>query len=741
MGLLAQIQAQLITGRAGDESAAEVIQTMDGGFMMVGFTNSIGEGNKDILLVRYDDSNNELWHRTYGGNNVDEAFGVVETPDSGYVIVGITGSGKLGGQDIIILRTDAVGDTIWEFSYGGAGTEEAQSVDATSDGGYIIAGSTVSYGAGNNDVYLIKINSSGTVQWSKTFGSTDIDRAFQVKETTDKGFIIAGYTAVSGFDDMYLIKTDSVGDTAWTRILGGSLQDIGYSVIETYDGNFIVTGFTSSFGVSFRSIYTVKVDKFGNVIWSKTMGGNNFLQAFDIKSTSDSGYVMVGYTYVLGGGFGDMYILKFDKSDIFQWSSAFGGILSDRGHSVIQTAKGGYAIVGNTSSFGQGGSDIYMAQTNENGYIGCVEDRGTPIIANVVSIVGFGAIVGTGIATDTATAITSTWSFIDETKCYCDTAVAGFGFQDIALTVLFSDSSLQAETWYWDFGDGDTSTQQNPTHNYGADGTYNVCLVITNNCGSDSICDSVSVACVIPTSNFSWSDSVLTVSFFDSSLDATSVKWDFGDGKTSTQLNPVHPYATAGVITVCLTVYNVCDSATYCVTIEVCRALYANIFTYSDTGLMVQFTDISSNATSWLWNFGDGNSSIVQHPKHVYAQQKMYWICLTVTNNCSTDTYCDSIPIFKSSIDDIEHPDYFDIYPNPNSGIFHLRVKQGSKYHYVKVEVLGLNGQLVYENEIFLGGKGKRYFEEINLRGEPKGVYLVKIAADNNLYYRRIVIQ
>ncbi|MBL4658674.1 MAG: DUF2341 domain-containing protein, partial [Flavobacteriales bacterium] len=244
-------------------------------------------------------------------------------------------------------------------------------------------------------------------------------------------------------------------------------------------------------------------------------------------------------------------------------------------------------------------------------------------------------------------------AFTDSVLVTIDTLpIVGFTSLTSDLTVLFTNSSVNATSYSWDFGDGFFASVANPTHTYSANGTYNVCLTVTNYCGSDALCDSVTVVLVgcIPTvAAFDTATVVLTAVFTDQSNDATSWTWDFGDGVISTVQNPVHTYVTPGVYNVCLIATNACSTDNTCTSVTIttsapCLPTLAN-FTSNAIGLDVVFTDVSTNATVWAWDFGDGNSSTLQNPIYSYSADGTYNACLVTTNACGSDTTCMNITV------------------------------------------------------------------------------------------------
>jgi len=250
-----------------------------------------------------------LWTRTYGGTNDDYAYSVRQTTDGGYIVAGWTDSFGAGSDDFYLVKTNNQGDTLWTRTYGGSEVEEAYSVQQTLDGGYIVAGTTNSFGAGTDDFYLVKTNSQGDTLWTRTYGGSAHDIAYSVQQTADGGYIVAGYTSSFGADDdFYLVKTNSQGDTLWTLTYGGVEDDWTYSVQQTTDGGYIVAGVTHCAGN--LNSYLVKTDSQGDTLWTCTYGGSSPDYACSVQQTSDGGYVVAGYTESFGAGNYDFYLVK-----------------------------------------------------------------------------------------------------------------------------------------------------------------------------------------------------------------------------------------------------------------------------------------------------------------------------------------------------------------------------------------------------------------------------------------------
>jgi hypothetical protein len=303
------------------------------------------------------------WEKTFGGSSADDGFSVQQTTDGGYIIAGDTWSFGAGRQDVYLIKTDSLGNMRWQKTFGGKNDEYGTSVQQTSDGGYIITGGTYSFGAGGEDVYLIKTDSVGNLQWQRTFGGgNDNEYGTSVRQTSDGGYIITG----AWFVDICLIKTDSSGNLLWQKTLGGSRSDKGYSVQQTSDGGYIIAGDTQSFGTgSASNVYLIKTDPEGNLLWQKTFGGTNDDYGTSVQQTTDGGYIITGVTQFFVAGKYDIYLVKTDSAGNLMWQNIFGGNDDDYGASVQQTADGGYIIAGITEQLND--ADVYLIKTDSSG--------------------------------------------------------------------------------------------------------------------------------------------------------------------------------------------------------------------------------------------------------------------------------------------------------------------------------------------------------------------------------------
>ena len=260
----------------------------------------------------------------------------------------------------------------WSRAYGGSGWDVANSVQQTSDGGYVIAGSTCSFGAGKSDCWLIKIDAYGNVEWNQTYGGPDEDDACSVQQTSDGGYIIAGATfSVTDhlYGAMFLAKTDGYGNLEWNRTYGGASWEIGRSVQQTSDGGYVVCGLTASFGAGSGDYWLIKTDSHGNMEWNKTYGGTEWDEAYSVQQTSDGGYIMVGSANSFKTGIfdGEIWLIKTGAYGNTEWTWLSGWPDSDSANSVEQTSDGGYIVAGTRFSSYATRADFWLIKINENG--------------------------------------------------------------------------------------------------------------------------------------------------------------------------------------------------------------------------------------------------------------------------------------------------------------------------------------------------------------------------------------
>jgi hypothetical protein len=342
-----------------------VQQTDDEGYIIVGSIAPFSSDSSDVWLIKTDAAGDTLWTNTFGGIDDDRGFSVQQTVDGGYIIAGSTKSFGTGSADIWLIKTNADGDTLWTKTYGGSDYDFCSSVQQTIDGGYILTGSLCySLSTRDIDLWLIKTDAAGKVVWSKTFGGSVDAYGNSVQQTMDKGFIITGrcyFPGNRGYD-LWLIKTDTTGNMVWTKTYGGALGDMGVEVRQTDDEGYIITGTTRSFTGNY-DLWLIKTNLEGDTLWTKTFGGNHDDGGNSVKQTMDGGYIVAGYTASFGNGGDDVWLIKTNANGDTLWTQTFGGTNHDESYSIRQNLDGGYIITGATKSFGAGGYDVWLIKT------------------------------------------------------------------------------------------------------------------------------------------------------------------------------------------------------------------------------------------------------------------------------------------------------------------------------------------------------------------------------------------
>ena len=336
----------------------------------------------------------ETWDKTYGGNEEDFATSIQQTSDGGYIVAGSSQLISAGGWDWDpwILKLDSSGNLEWDKTFGGSGNDIARSIQQTIDGEYIVAGSTSSKGAGEHDALVLKLDSNGDLLWDKTFGGSSPDVAVSIQQTTDGGYIVLGGTSSKGAGehDAWVLKLDQNGILEWDKTFGGSNFDIAQSIQQTTDSGYIVAGYTPSKGAGGGDVWVFKLDSDGNLLWDKAFGGSSPDGARSIQQTTDGGYIVVGSTQSKGAGGEDVWVLKLDSNGDLEWDKTFGGSSLDLAFSVQQISDGGYIIVGKTVSKGAGGEDAWVLRLNQDGNLvwdktfGGSEDDGASSIQQTV---------------------------------------------------------------------------------------------------------------------------------------------------------------------------------------------------------------------------------------------------------------------------------------------------------------------------------------------------------------------
>lgn len=385
-------------GGNNNESGQSVVATNDGGYAILGFTQSSDgditdkqDTSFDYWVVKYSSQDVVEWKKTYGGSGDERGREIIQTSDGGYAIIGTSDSndfdvsGNNGFQDYWFVKLDALGNISWQKSYGFQGNDTGISVIQTSDQGYLLTGIldvTSSGGQGNTtartstqrhaggDYWAIKTDASGNLEWSRYFGGNFTDTPEGAIELNSGGYIIAGgsdsrdtdITNNKGTYDFWVIRIAPNGDLVWEKSFGGSEIDEARAIVKTNDGNIIIAGDTRSNDLDISSnngaadLWLIKISPDGNLIWEKTIGGTSFDVSRDISATSDNGFILAGSSRSSDGdvsenkGQNDAWVIKVDSNGDLVWEVSAGGSNIDFAYGVTELIDNSIIAVGDTTS-------------------------------------------------------------------------------------------------------------------------------------------------------------------------------------------------------------------------------------------------------------------------------------------------------------------------------------------------------------------------------------------------------
>jgi hypothetical protein len=402
-------------GKDETGSDSSIRQTKDDGYIVIGSINEVSSGysTEDIRVVKLNPAGDIQWQKVLGGDGFDSGRSIEPTTDGGYILTGLTDSDNTGdvgpnhgGSDVWVVKLNPAGDIQWQKVLGGEGFDSGRSIDQATDGGYILTGLTDSDNTGDvgpnhggSDVWVVKLNPAGIIQWQKVLGGEGFDSGRSIEHTPGGEFILTGVTDSDntgdvgpnhGGSDVWVVKLNPAGIIQWQKVLGGYGFESGRDIVQATDGGYILTGPTDSDNTGDvgpnhgeSDIWAVKLNPAGDIQWQKVLGGEGFESGRGTDQATDGGYILTGPTDSdntgdVGPNHGgsDVWVVKLNPAGIIQWQKVLGGYGFESGRSIEHTTGGGFILTGltdsdNTGDVGpnQGGSAIWVVKLNPGGDI------------------------------------------------------------------------------------------------------------------------------------------------------------------------------------------------------------------------------------------------------------------------------------------------------------------------------------------------------------------------------------
>lgn len=361
---IGQLQFQKRINVGAGDNARSLIKTSDGGYALTGSSTVSTTGTGEVYVVKLNSSFGIQWSKNIGGNDFDAGTNIIQTNDGGYAIVGRTNYWEF---QIFVIKLDSLGNIQWSKQINYGLFDHGHSLLQTSDGGIVIAGRIYDSNFQNYTAVLLKLNSSGTILWSRTVAGF-LDGAYAVVQSIDGAFVLAGIAQGANMDLLFT-KVDTVGNVAWSRRVGGLGSETsipGARLIRTSDNGFAYAGSTDSYGSGSNDMYLVKLTSTGTLQFAKAIGTNGYEIGYGITQTTDNGYVICGNILPNGASTSDTYLARTDSAGNLLWTRILGGSGEENGQSIVQCNDGSILVAGSTTSYNNS-SDVHLIKLEING--------------------------------------------------------------------------------------------------------------------------------------------------------------------------------------------------------------------------------------------------------------------------------------------------------------------------------------------------------------------------------------
>ncbi|MBK7854216.1 MAG: T9SS type A sorting domain-containing protein [Bacteroidetes bacterium] len=439
-------------GTTTDDLVSSILQTNDNSYLLTGATKNVVAGFIDAVVMKMDSAGNILWTKAYGRGDFDQLTSAVQTYDGNFVCAGSVTDSSVYGRDVLVMKIDNAGNILWSKRYGTTGTDLASTLDGliqTIDSGFVVVGITNNLtGTFNNDPFIMKLNSNGDTLWTKGFSNINNELFSSVRQTPDGGFIVTGRSNSFGnlVMDALLVKFDANGNIEWQKRYGGNAWEEAQAVSITNDG-YVVAGSTTTFGAGGYDAMVFKTDTSGNIIWSTAIGGTNPDAMYAMVQTTDSGFVITGQTEsynahrlnssssTFATDSAEVFTFKLNSVGDTVWCYGYGGYLLEESYGIGKTNDGRIMIAAQSYSFGDSLQGLVII-TDENGIAGCNSKPIVPTVSTCPLFVDTTQFTEYSLAyTDNISLISGSISFADSTSCYLFTSIQNFENQKFSYSL------------------------------------------------------------------------------------------------------------------------------------------------------------------------------------------------------------------------------------------------------------------------------------------------------------------
>lgn len=736
-GLNAQVTFEKTFGTTGDNFANDVQLTSDGGYILVGTAEFAG-GFGDLLLIKTDANGDTLWTHTIGGSSLDQGNSVIQTSDGGYIIAGATMSYGAGANDAWLVKTDAKGLVTWSKTYGTINNDVAYGVVQTSDGGYVFSGMEKQSGL-NGNAHLVKVDASGNVLWSKTFGSyLRKNFAYTLLQTSDHGFLIGGWENLNlGInDDFCLIKTDSNGTLQWYKSYGDVGHDQNFSVHQTTDGGFVIAGYT--FSASVIDVNVVKVDGSGNLLWTKNVGGTGADYSYAVTSTADGGLVFCGSTLSFGATNAG-YLAKMDGSGNLLWSKTMTGTGWDGFFAIREASDGGFVLAGvKGENYGVSGS-VYFVKTDANGNSGC-NNTVTSSVTTPSILVGTPIANGTSTqsvfdaapAQTSGTSVTTICSSCIPVNWYADADNDGYGNAAVTQSSCDQPAGYVADNTDCD----DAASTIHP-------GAADLCNGIDDNC--DGVIDENAITATTVPSGYVYDCYNQSLLLTANAGNGILYQWYRNDVLIAGATNSTYSLNKGGKYFVKESNAFGCSSTSSIVYITIIPLPSANITPLGNLDIcQTGYVDLQANSGGgYTYQWMKGSTNIAGATNQIYTATTKGTYKVVVTNADGCSKISKGVKVIKSCREGLTESTVMgelNVFPNPSSVpiTVDLKLNDASSGKAI-IQISNQLNQLVYTEEVaYADGMMRTAIKEESL---PDGLYMLQVIIGDQIMVKSMMIQ